>query len=456
MILEERKMEANKIGIFVKNDLEKTLVLKCLEEKTSVLWRTGKKPLEHLEYESPQYYRIENNRLSRSGIDSYDEMVEYLEIDGKYKFYTATEFLNEHDYTLDIICEECGQVLSEEHKPQFFDGKFYCKECLDEITAVCNDCGNRFLLEEIIENEYGTYCLRCDENYTTCDYCGDRISIYNSYHVGSHIYCYDCYCDNRAINSYDYKPEPIFYGTDNFYMGVELEIDRGGEDDDNAERLLDIMNGSRRKIYCKHDGSLNDGFEVVSHPATLEEHKTTFNWEALMEEALDMGYKSHDVSTCGLHIHVNRNGFGNSIEEREKNIAKVVYFVEKHWVKLKQFSRRTDRQLEDWASRYGVESTVRKTYEKAKGNGRRYVAVNLLPTNTIEFRFFRGTLNYNTFIATLQMVHKICTFAMNHKNKDIERTSWSNFIKDFTEPELIQYLKERNIYTVEAEETEEN
>ena len=55
----------------------------------------------------------------------------------------------------------------------------------------------------------------------------------------------------------------------------------------------------------------------------------------------------------------------------------------------------------------------RQILEKAKsGCNGRYVAVNLNNYHTIEFRLFRGTLKYNTFIATLQMVNHICDAAI--------------------------------------------
>ena len=42
----------------------------------------------------------------------------------------------------------------------------------------------------------------------------------------------------QVIHSYDYRPEAIFYGDGPRYFGVELEIDSGGEDDDNAQQIM--------------------------------------------------------------------------------------------------------------------------------------------------------------------------------------------------------------------------
>lgn len=53
---------------------------------------------------------------------------------------------------------------------------------------------------------------------------------------------------------------------------MELEIDEAGEDSDNARRLLASANQGQPQLYCKHDGSLDDGFELVTHPMSLSYH----------------------------------------------------------------------------------------------------------------------------------------------------------------------------------------
>ena len=45
-------------------------------------------------------------------------------------------------------------------------------------------------------------------------------------------------------------------------MGIELEVDNGGEYNENADKILCIGNRNGDHIYCKHDGSLDAGFEI--------------------------------------------------------------------------------------------------------------------------------------------------------------------------------------------------
>lgn len=239
------------------------------------------------------------------------------------------------------------------------------------------------------------------------------------------------------------------------YFGVELEIDGAGEYDSNADKILAIGNHDEPRVYCKHDGSLDEGFEIVSHPATLDSHMHSFPWEQMMNAAVSMGYRSHQATTCGLHVHISRDAFGRTKQAQEAAIARLLFFVEKHWNELLKFSRRTNRQLERWAARYGYKDTPKEMMDHAKSyHYGRYTCVNLTNTETVEIRIFRGTLKYNTFIATLQLVNRLCDVAIYLTDSELHAMSWSDFTAGITEPELIQYLKERRLYLNEPVESE--
>lgn len=210
------------------------------------------------------------------------------------------------------------------------------------------------------------------------------------------------------------------------FYGVELEIDKGG---DYAEEILNTANAHNLHLYAKHDGSIDDGFELVAHPMTLEYHTNTMNWSGVMDMALSLDYRSHQTQTCGLHIHVNRKAFGNDYDTQEDSISRIVHFVEMHWNELLKFSRRTEANMNRWASRYGISTTAKDTYKNAKAKHcGRYVAINLENYSTIEFRIFRGTLRYKTFLATLQLVDEICNLAIKLSDRELEGMSWSDFV----------------------------
>lgn len=361
-----------------------------------------------------------------------------------------------------ITCSVCGAKLTEETAHEF-DGQTLCAHCLVEKTTVCECCNNHIWREEMESDGHTCVCISCYENsYTRCEDCNNIIHHDDANYDGDTPYCDDCYSklEDKPIHTYDYKPEPIFYGSGNLYYGVELEIDKGGEYNDNAEILLDTANADSEHIYCKHDGSINNGFEVVSHPMTLDYHTNQMHWLDVFNKAAQMDYRSHNTDTCGLHIHVNRAAFGSNHDEQEDVISRIVYFVENHWNELVKFSRRTEGNLNHWASRYGISTTAKDTYKKAKDKRLgRYVAVNLENYHTVEFRIFRGTLRYKTFLAALQLVDEICRLAIMLDDRAFERMSWSQFVVNISnanKPELVDYLKSKRLYVNElTKESEE-
>ena len=206
-------------------------------------------------------------------------------------------------------CSICGRKFPEDALT-LFAGDYFCEHCLDEETIVCADCGTRLWNDSNAGSDDHPLCQRCyDSSYTTCERCGRLLLYDDACYLNNgdedYPYCESCYQQLRrgGIHSYDYKPLPIFYGVGPRYFGVELEIDGAGEYDSNADKILAIGNLDEPRVYCKHDGSLDDGFEIVSHPATVEYHLTQLPWKAVMAEAVSLGYRSHQACTCGLHIH---------------------------------------------------------------------------------------------------------------------------------------------------------
>lgn len=332
-----------------------------------------------------------------------------------------------------------------------------CPECLQRYTVCCDCCGERIWMA----NDYGTHylhlCASCRaDNYVTCENCGALIPQEDAHYNDE----YEAYCDScyergygGTIHNYSYKPEPIFYGDGPLYLGVELEVDEAGKDNINAVQALRAFNQENVYGYVKSDGSLNDGFELVTHPCTLETHLQQVPWRETLEALRGMGYRSHAPGTCGLHVHVSRKALGKDVYEQEETIAKLLYIFERFWQEILRFSRRTESQINHWAARYGYKDCGEEILKEAKhGANGRYACINLTNTDTIEFRVFRGTLKYNTVIATLQFVANLCRVAISLPEYRIQEFSWPALIEALTQdncPELVQYLKERNLYVNE-------
>ena len=363
-----------------------------------------------------------------------------------------------------FTCCHCGHEHPLENRVMVGDDAL-CERCANEETVICTHCGERIYRDDNAGDESTPLCQPCyDRHYTSCERCGRIIHVDDAYYEDDDEddpLCYDCHTHarrNKMIEDYYYKPEPLFRGDGSRYFGVELEIDGAGEDDTSAGQIMEIANGNGlENLYCKHDGSLDDGFEMVTHPMTLEYHMKEMPWAKILREAIHLGYTSHQANTCGLHVHVNRNAFGDTEETQDAVIARILYFFEKNWEELLKFSRRTPRQLERWATRYGYKDQPKELLDHAKKgyHGGRYTSVNLTNTDTIEFRIFRGTLKYNTLIATLQLLDRICDVAICLTDDQIKAMSWTTFVSGCTQPELVQYLKERRLYVNDPVESEE-
>lgn len=366
------------------------------------------------------------------------------------------------EVTETFICDRCGTELDLSCQYEL-DKSMLCPDCYDELTTVCEHCGERFLRSDDSGDENITLCPRCYENhYTTCEDCGRIISYDNAHYLDDnedYPYCNNCFDrhDRGALHDYCYKPEPIFFGEGNRFFGVELELDDGGKSGSNAEELTDLSCGH---LYVKTDGSLDDGIELVTHPMTLDYHRMKMPWSTILQTSLDLGYRSHKTSTCGLHVHVCRSCFGDSREAQDDCISRILYFVEKFWDELLKFSRRTENQVKRWAARYGMKLCPKEVLDTAKSSfAGRYTCVNLCNVSTIEFRIFRGTLKLNTIIATLQMVDAICDVALFMSDEDLQNLSWCRFVESLNPqkyPELITYLKERRLYINEPVTQEED
>jgi len=388
------------------------------------------------------------------------EEVEYVCVNGKHRPY-CFDCREEHIHE----CDDCGEINDEDEMSEI-DGDWVCDSCKDDDYFFCEICNEwhknsernsvrRNDIDGTIEvcddcfsdSSYIEGCNRCGEAFytyfqglenveTECGtegWCQDCID-YDAYrNENNETYCQTGYCPppNNIWGYHDYPDDWVFCQTDKdkgastgktLYMGVELEIDEGGEDWDNAISITNYMGfpcDESTDLKVSHDGSLDNGFEIITMPCSLNYHKTQINWKDGMQRALELDYKSHDAGTCGLHVHVNRSYFETP---RDKHIAEkklsLVVQNNKEW--LKTFSRRKNFEycefkggnepfvVSDFAdSEHRINAPERLQTLVDAYNGH-YSAVNFANDDTIEFRFFRGTLIPQTFYASLELVQMIC------------------------------------------------
>lgn len=253
-----------------------------------------------------------------------------------------------------------------------------------------------------------------------------------THRAGSNIWAWDEHIDFEKVGSPD----------NNRFFGVELELDDG--DLDEFRWRLSSDSNLDGTMFLVEDGSLNRGIEVVTQPMGLREHLTSDFWTRVTHHANRAGYKSHASNTCGLHVHVSRDGIDSDAVDR------IVYLNERFWSSWVKFSRRKPREIERWAENF-LRLSDRKTL-KMQGvkdsdiSRDKYMAVNISRSSTIEFRLFKGSTLKSTILASIELVDAIVNIAVNMTDKEVESLSWEDLVEKFEEYQYInKYLERINL-----------
>lgn len=349
-------------------------------------------------------------------------------------------------------CEDCNRLIPNEDAIIVnYSTRLICRECADDYYT-CDHCGRLFDERYIeIDTSEMTLCRCCyHDYYFTCAGCCEVCHLDDSECIDDYLYCSACAEDRRSsIQPYSYKPDPVFYGGNAGY-GLELEIDEGNCREDAAK---EIIQAGKNHIYIKADGSLSsEGMEIVTHPATLDYHVNRFPWSEICDTALSYGYRSHDTTTCGLHIHASRSLFGDTALEQDLTIAKIMLLIDRWYDDyIVRFSRRDLSRMRDWADKPNAgiqpeDDDTAAVHKSKRSATDRYKAVNLCNRHTIEFRFFRGTLKRDTIIASIQWTDTIIRYCRNTQLRDLFNADWNEIFGNTEHAELTNYLKERNLY----------
>ena len=353
-------------------------------------------------------------------------------------------------------CDNCGDVTRRDDLKNIDGGREYvCETCADSYYYQCDHCGEYISERNLWLDRNLTICIECQWDYCTCYDCEDVIRCDDIHSIDGYGYCDNCAPSHRSvIRDYNFKPTPIFYGELSEwvkgYYGLELEIDDGDYKQEAAQRIQDA---GGEHIYLKHDGSLSeDGFEIVTRPATLEHHMHSFPWRDIIRAARNYNYTSHDAGTCGLHIHASRSLFGATRAKQDLNIAKTILLIDFWWEQyIVPFSRRNYNQLNEWAKKPDAKIMASDSeYDaicKAKQSGEydRYKAVNLKNRHTVEFRFFRGTLRRDTIIASIQFIDTLIKYVSSVQLADLWDKTFNDVFGDTQYAELKDYLQKRKL-----------
>ena len=231
------------------------------------------------------------------------------------------------------------------------------------------------------------------------------------------------------------------------YFGWELETELSSTGiTEYTTRLNDLVNDGQlgKMVKFERDGSLhNGGCEIISQPMTpkyMIENRDKF--KDMMDAINSMGGTSHDNGRCGLHFHVSRASL------TEDAINEIYLVVETFKKELIAFSRRQTFNycaFKDFSigTNYGYKYIDKDYFIRNKSTGH-YCCLNNANSNTLEFRFMRGTTNIRTFMASMEVIDNICNMVMNGDMKN--GTTWLDIINYNDEYEdLKRYNERRNI-----------
>ena len=278
---------------------------------------------------------------------------------------------------------------------------FYCPSC----WTTCSDCGDRVGRDVWVRLRDGRrVCEGCLENYTFCANCGDECDAETDRNGNGSCCRPEDDEDSGDIGEYHshaFRSIPGVWSKahNRRYFGVELEVEcRDYSRVESAETVAHAHND----IVLEGDGSLNYGYEIITQPCGMDRQREI--WTAVLQASPSRvaTLRSHNTDTCGLHVHVSRQGVSSF------TLAKAVVFVN---------DPANESLIRAVARRYGSNHYARAKEKKLSGahvdDGDRYQYVNLCREATIEFRIFRGSLNYRAVIAAIQFSHAVLSFAAN-------------------------------------------
>ena len=342
-------------------------------------------------------------------------------------------------------CYHCGDMVDNDNLKTGSDENSYCGNCFDERFFVCDDCDEVSSRDSACENQYGhAVCESCGENYFTCENCN---GVFHNDRYGNNGCCDNCTGEkNECIHDYSYRPSPEFFKLktekkNELYFGIELEIENTKKEEDNndiAEYLIDRNDF----IYCKEDGSLNTGFEIVTHPLSWEYYLDKKKKFAYMCDYLKRkGFESHNPGTCGMHIHLSKKAFTTI------HLYKVMTFFFKNPGFITTISQRKKQHLDRWSSLEDNKDDIVYKAKNKKGNSERYVAINLKNEKTVEIRIFRGTLKTMSFFKNMEFIKAVFEWTKITSINEITIKSFLKYVhenkKDYSN--LIVFLMARKL-----------
>jgi len=250
-----------------------------------------------------------------------------------------------------------------------------------------------------------------------CQMCGEQSGLVRRY----------------AVESYSYRPTFKLKRTDRdletraLHFGTEVEIEMNSSRDrtSGALELLAMGDAKHELFYCKSDSSIDNGFELVTHPFTydwMRENEDAF--EAMFD--LSKLMKGWDAPNCGMHIHMSSDAFSNL------HLFKFLRFFYENRELVTSMARRPKGALEEWAPFSPPEEKRMLQYATNKSNsldvGRG--ALNFSRRSTIECRIFRSTLAPTAYYGNIEFLQAMFDYTRNCGLHQLGADEFMGFARD--------------------------
>lgn len=375
------------------------------------------------------------------------------------------------------------------------DAVLICRECAEQEEKPHIDCITQELIplhsRASFEYEGRTYYINSNSiidefSRCTCDVCQSSLMTFKKYNINDYILnkenyevvqglihysqaddsgcsiisaCYDCIKNNRigVIKRYGYKPSPKFKQVKDaeepaLFIGVENEVNFPSKYVPAVE-VCKLYDAKETHYYIKRDGSLDNGFEIVTHPCHFEYFKSgKFPIDKLFNENLDYvkpGTYLYDVDEeeydegeydeddnpdlfkqCGMHIHLSKVAFSNA-----------------HLYKFMRFFLTNEKFIEKIAGRkanhYCPKIMAKEMKQKAltKGGGERD-QVNCQPDNTVEVRVFQGAITPEDYLRNIEFVYSLFRFTKKSSLLNITVDNYKKYVHEYADkyPYLAKFI----------------
>jgi hypothetical protein len=319
-----------------------------------------------------------------------------------------------------FICRECNEGFCSPLFSSVHDGELHCSACNNRFTE-CHECGVAMRIEGA--NTDGRGRSYCEAHWLTSREPANGIMLEYSADVTRSRPCF-------LMAPSEHKSSRTLW------LGWELEVHARGHDghgDTCCDECEDSEDGCQNEdcgchdrgtfqqavqrvqetaggwAIVKSDGSLDNGMEIVSVPASLAWHTQTVKpWLEGAKSYLS-GWPHND---CGIHVHVGRK------QLTELTQGKLLTFM--HDEANQPFiTHVAGRDTNTYCLRGGSKKKI-PYYRREEQHGR-YQALNFATRGqkTVEFRIFRSNVSPAGFMKNLEFVHGLCTWARLTSMQDV-------------------------------------